>query len=103
MSRVDEMDAERLDERRLAGAGRAADADSRCAARERKQRLEQLYRVGPMVAARRFDECDRPRQQPPRAGSDGVGELRRRHAAWRRSPISTEVSDAACEMLLRGS
>ena len=48
---VDEVQAERLDERRLAGAGRAADADARRGAGRGQELVEERDRVGAVIGA----------------------------------------------------
>ena len=84
---VDEVHAERLDERGLPRARRAGDADAYRVPGRGHELVEQRDRVRPMIGAGRLDERDRPRERPPIAGAHRVGELadfahrRRRHAA----------------------
>jgi hypothetical protein len=62
---LDEVVAERLDERRLAGAGSAGDADARRAPDVREHFVEQRFGLGAVVGAGRFDERDRACERPP--------------------------------------
>src|SRR4051812_27490354 len=103
MAGVDHVDAERLDERRFPGAGRAADADPHRVPGSREQFFEQRPCVLTMVVARRLDERDRTRQRAPITGPDRGGELGAvAHAFARRSRTSLRMSDAARGMLLPG-
>ena len=57
--------AEAVDERGLADAGRAADADAdRAAGRRRSTASSRSTRLGAVVGARRLDQGDRPRRAP---------------------------------------
>ena len=97
---VDEVEAERLDERRLPRARRAADADAYRAARRGQQLVEERDRFFTMVGARRLDERDRTSERRPVAGLDRVGELT--HAeSWRDWSRST-ISAAATGMFVPG-
>ena len=58
---LDQVAAERLDERRLARAGRAGDAHPRRVADVREHLGEQRLRLGAVVGARRLHQCDRAR------------------------------------------
>ena len=62
---LDEVSAERLDERRLARAGRAGDADAHGAADVGEDLGEERLGVGAVVGAGRLDERDRARQRAP--------------------------------------
>jgi hypothetical protein len=57
---LDELQSERLDERRLADTRRTADPDAHGTTRVREQRVEQLRRLFTVVGTRRLDEGDRP-------------------------------------------
>ena len=62
---LDEVAAERLDERRLARAGRAGDPDAHRAADVREHLGEQRLGLGAVVGARRLDQRDRARERAP--------------------------------------
>ena len=89
---VDEVHAERLDERRLARAGCAADPDADRVAGVRKDLVEQRDGVVAMVGARRLDERDRAGQRAPVALANGGGELSRRRHRRRDVPAPTPGS-----------
>ena len=78
---VDEVEPERLDERRLPRAGRAADADPHRATGRGKQLVEQRDRLLAVIGARRLDERDRARarlrRSPARIASDELAHAMR--------------------------
>ncbi len=82
---LDEVHAERLDERRLADAGHAGDADAHRSPSIRVQQPEQLARLGAMVAAARLDQRDGPRDRRPLARRVRPRRAGRRRPLRRRS------------------
>ena len=72
-----EISAERVDGGRLAGAGRAGDAEPHRLAGQRQQFLHQKVRLLAMVGALALDQRDGARQRRAVAGADAGGERRR--------------------------
>ena len=77
MPGIDQMNAERFDEGRLARAGRAADPHSGRGSGGGQDRVEQGNRLGAVIRAGRLHQRDGPRQRPAIAGAYGVGKLGR--------------------------
>ena len=71
---LDQVQAEGLDESRLAHPRRARDADAHRFAGPRQELGEQRPRPLLVVGAGRFDQGDGARQRPPVAADDAVGE-----------------------------
>ena len=99
-------ETERLDERRLPRARRAADADTGRSARSRAAaRRGARPRRSRWSGARRLDERDRASERSPVAGAHRVGERTHRRTRASRGGvprINVSTSDAACRMLLPG-
>ena len=91
---VDHVAAEGVDERRLADAGRARDAEPHAGARVGQDGVEELDRLGAVVGPGRLDEGDRPPERAAVAGEEVVGEGH----PWRRS----RTVPAASRMLVPG-
>ena len=105
---LDDVDAEGLDEGRLADAGRTGDADPGGATGVGQQRLEDLVGELAVVGPGGLGEGDRPGQRPAVTGPDALDELRRAigsaaHASPRRSATSAITLRAAVGMLVPGA
>jgi hypothetical protein len=85
---LDQPDAQRLDEGRLAGPRHAGDADADRLAGTRQQRVQHLLRALLVIAAGRLDQRDRLGQRTTLAGQHAVDQGLIGSSKRRRTQIS---------------
>ena len=73
---LEQVEPERFDERALAHAGRAGDADAQRAARVRHQRVEDLLAALGVIGARALEQRDRARDRAAVARADRCANVR---------------------------